>query len=134
MKDVHRLTPADTAGVYLASGWLLWVRDGALVAQRLDLARPALTGDPVTVADAVVVDGYYGSALSVSATGLVGYRASGVRRQLVWVDRSGRALGRWTPRLRMISAASTCRLTGSGSSCRESCRATPMSGWWTARA
>src|SRR5713226_3628445 len=35
----RRLTPADTAGVYLSSGWLLWVRSGTLVAQRLDLGR-----------------------------------------------------------------------------------------------
>jgi hypothetical protein len=46
-----RLTPADSAGVFLTAeasgegGWLLWVRSGTLVAQRL-----ALTGEPVKVA------------------------------------------------------------------------------------
>ena len=35
-----RLTTADSAGVYLPSGWLLWVRAGTLVAQRLDVAQP----------------------------------------------------------------------------------------------
>ena len=45
-----RLTPAAGAGVYLPSGWLLWVRTGTqtLVAQRLDIANAALTGEPVT--------------------------------------------------------------------------------------
>jgi len=38
-------------------GWLLWVRAGALVAQRLDVAAAALTGDEVTLADDVVIDG-----------------------------------------------------------------------------
>ena len=52
-----RLTPADSAGVYLPSGWLLWVRAGTLVAQRLDVAQAALTGEPVTLADGVAVDG-----------------------------------------------------------------------------
>src|SRR5262249_42754057 len=47
--DATRLTASDTAGVYLSSGWLLWVRAGTLVAQRLDLARRALVGDLVTV-------------------------------------------------------------------------------------
>jgi Tol biopolymer transport system component len=89
-----RLTPADSAGVYLPSGWLLWARAGALVAQRLDLAQAALTGEPVTLADGVAVDANSLSAVSVSATGLVAYRTSGAsRRQLMWVDRSGSPLG-----------------------------------------
>jgi Tol biopolymer transport system component len=90
-----RLTPADSAGVYLPSGWLLWVRAGTLVAQRLDLAQAALTGEPVTVADGVAVDdGVFRSAVSVAATGLVGYRTGeGSQRQLTWFDRSGTAWG-----------------------------------------
>jgi hypothetical protein len=46
-----RLMPAETRGVYLAGreGWLLWVRAGTLVAQRMDQALQALTGDPVTL-------------------------------------------------------------------------------------
>ena len=57
-----RLTPADSAGVFLPSGpglaeasreggWLPWVRAGTLVAQQLDVAQAALTGEPVTLAD-----------------------------------------------------------------------------------
>jgi serine/threonine protein kinase/Tol biopolymer transport system component len=96
--DTQRLTPAETDGAYLSSGWLLWVRldTRSLMAQRLDLDRKALTGDPVTLADPVAVD-YLGSSntLSVSAAGLVAYRAGGAnRRQLAWFDRSGKALGR----------------------------------------
>ena len=89
-----RLTPADSAGVYLPAGWLLWVRAGTLVAQRLDLAQAALTGEPVTLADGVAVDGFGRSAVSVAATGLVAYRTgAGSQRQLTWVDRSGTARG-----------------------------------------
>ena len=93
--ETRRLTPADTPGVYLSSGWLLWVRAGTLVAQRLDLERKALTGDPVTLADPVAFDAASSaSAVSVSAAGLVAYRAGGAnRRQLAWFDRSGKALG-----------------------------------------
>ena len=96
-----RLTAADSAGVYLPSGpgpaeafrgggWLLWVRAGTLVAQRLDVARAALTGEPVTLADGVADDGLNRSAVSVAATGLVAYRiGGGSQRQLTWMDRSG---------------------------------------------
>jgi Tol biopolymer transport system component len=93
--ETRRLTPADTAGVYLSSGWLLWVRAGTLVAQRLDLGRKALTGNLLTLADPVVFDvNTYVGALSVSAAGLVAYRAGQAsRRQLEWFDRSGKALG-----------------------------------------
>ena len=102
-----RLTPAETRGVYVPAsaearsaiegGWLAWVRDGALVAQRLDLGQRALAGDPVTLADRVAADpGVSVSAVSAAATGLLAYRPGGAtRRQLFWLDRSGKALGAW---------------------------------------
>ncbi len=89
-----RLTQAEGSGVYLSPGWLLWGRAGALVSQRLDLERAALTGDPVVVADEVAIEGNGRTAVSVAAMGLVAYRTGGViQRQLTWVDRSGRTLG-----------------------------------------
>jgi Tol biopolymer transport system component len=86
---------------FLPSGWLLWVQGGALVAQRLDLQKSTLIGEPLTVADGV-------SAVSVAATGLVAYRTGAARRrQLQWVDRMGAAQGTigetddtlWAPRV-----------------------------------
>ena len=103
---VTRVTAADTAGAYLPTGpgstdasreggWLLFGRQGTLVARRFDAARGALSGDPVTVADALAIDATVNvGAFSVSATGLVTYRAGGVaRNQLTWFDRAGQALG-----------------------------------------
>jgi Tol biopolymer transport system component len=74
----------NTPMAYLPSGWLLWIRaGGALVAQRLDIAKAALIGETVSLADGV-------SGVSASATGVVAYRTSGGgQRQLTWVDRSG---------------------------------------------
>ena len=55
-----RLTPDASQAVYLPAwpgdasggdGWLLWARASTLVAQRLDLDRQMLAGDPVTLAD-----------------------------------------------------------------------------------
>ena len=100
-----RLTPIGSAGMYLpeapgragpfrGSGWLLWVRAGTLVAQRLDVAKAVLKGEPMTLADGVPVDTSGRSAVSVAATGLVTYRTGAGRlRQLTWVDRSGTARG-----------------------------------------
>ena len=99
-----RLTPDGSSGIYLpegpgragpfrGDGWLLWVRGGTLVAQRLDGAKAALNGEPVIVADGVV-DTLDQSAVSVAATGLVAYRTgTGGQRQLTWLDRSGAARG-----------------------------------------
>jgi serine/threonine protein kinase/Tol biopolymer transport system component len=99
-----RLTPSDSNGVYLpagpgpaeaprAVGWLLWLRAGSLLAQRLDVDRAALIGEPTTLADGVGVDSLQHSAVTVAATGLVAYRTGGDHRQLTWVDRSGTVRG-----------------------------------------
>jgi Tol biopolymer transport system component len=93
-----RLAPAESSGVYLPSGWLLWVRADTqtLVAQRLDVAKAALTGEPVTLADGVAAfaRSRRSASSSVAATGLVAYRTGGGgQRQLTWVDRSGTARG-----------------------------------------
>ena len=99
-----RLTPGDGSGVYLpevepagafrGGGWLLWVRTGSLVAQRLDADKAALMGEPLTLADGVATDGSSRSAVSVATAGLVTYRTgAGSHRQLTWFDRSGTARG-----------------------------------------
>ena len=75
--------------------YVLYMRRGTLLAQRLDLPARALSGDPQTVADPVGWDGAIGlGAFSVSATGVVAHRASGPgRRELVWFDRTGKRAG-----------------------------------------
>lgn len=92
---VTRLTAAESAGTYLPAGWLLFVRQGTLVARRFDLSRGELIGDPVLVADPVGFDGVFlVGAFSASPAGLIGYRANAAsRRQLTWFDRGGKILG-----------------------------------------
>jgi serine/threonine protein kinase len=88
------LTAADSAGAYLAPGWLFWVRAETLMAQRLDLARREMTGDPVAFADVVSSVSTNAPPVSASASGLVAYRSEGAsRRQLTWFDRTGKVLG-----------------------------------------
>ena len=63
---LKRLTDTDTAGIYVPNGWLLWVRAGALVAQRLDTEQGALVGNQITIADRVGFDsGFSAAAISV---------------------------------------------------------------------
>jgi eukaryotic-like serine/threonine-protein kinase len=98
------LTNAPSAARYLPSGWMLWARDGALLAQRLDVAKAALTGAPVTLATGVAAG--MDITASVSATGLVAYRLAGLSHtHLTWFDHSGAAQGNigqrdmWMPRV-----------------------------------
>ena len=94
-----RLTPADVAGGYLPSGWLLYMRQGTLLARRFNATPGELTGDPITVADNVGLDiSNSSSAFSVSRDGIVAYRSIGTgRRQLTWFDRAGKAIGTLGP-------------------------------------
>jgi dipeptidyl aminopeptidase/acylaminoacyl peptidase len=88
------LTAAEANGLYVPSGWLMWTRASALVAQRLNLQRRELEGNTETVANPVGFDGInLEGAFSVSATGLVAYRASASRAfQLRWIDQTGKQL------------------------------------------
>jgi hypothetical protein len=89
-----RLMAADTAGVYLPPGWLLWAREGTLLAQRLPVNQRSLIGDELVISESVAVDPEaLVAAVSASGTGLVAYRVGGARRQLTWFDRTGKALG-----------------------------------------
>ncbi len=78
-----------------ASGHLLWVRDGTLMAQPFDPAQGQTTGEPVDVAEGVA----FGSAsrlgvVSASNDGTLLYEGAGIRRyQLTWFDRDGKQLG-----------------------------------------
>ncbi len=89
-----RLMASDSAGAFLPPDQVVFVRQGTLVARRLDLARGALTGDPVTLADRVGVDEFARGGFAVSGAGPVAYRAAGgASRQLTWFDRTGKAMG-----------------------------------------
>jgi hypothetical protein len=99
-----RLAPSDSAGLFISNGpgpteasrgagWLLRVRSGSLIAQRLDVAEAKLVGEPITVGDGVAVDRNR-AAVSVAAAHSIAYRPDGGQlRQLTWVDRSGTPRG-----------------------------------------
>jgi hypothetical protein len=88
---------ARTTRVLIAApGYLLFYRDKALLAQRIDLERFVLTGEPITVLSDVQYQPQVKRAIfGVSEQGLlVAQRGSGVAlSQLVWHDRKGKELG-----------------------------------------
>ena len=110
--DGRKPTPllsTNSNAIYAAPGYLLFLRDGALRAQRFDLELLALTGEAFSVAPNVRFDALSRCGLfSVSQNGILTYQAGGQARlsQLVWFDRAGNQLesvgepgNHYTPRL-----------------------------------
>jgi hypothetical protein len=88
------LAGSQSSATFLRPSWLLLVNGSTLVARRFDWARAVLSDEPVVVADPVGSESnIWATALSVSDTGLIAYRANARSlRQLAWFDRSGRSL------------------------------------------
>jgi serine/threonine protein kinase len=85
-----------TRGVWAAPGYLLFVREGTLFAQRMDAKTFQLEGAPVAVAEDVAFNAGNGrNAIAASQNGVLVYRgnASTRMRQLAWYDRAGKPLG-----------------------------------------
>jgi Tol biopolymer transport system component len=93
-KPDERLPLTTSAGQAIyAAGYLLWPRDGTLVAQPFDIDRLRLSGDPRPVAGPIPTVGMHGQINVTEAAGILVYFAGASRSQLTWFDRSGRPLG-----------------------------------------
>jgi eukaryotic-like serine/threonine-protein kinase len=88
-----RLLEADAPAIYAASGHLMFVSQGTLLAQPFNATRLSVTGDPIRVAEEVSGDAF-GAPVSASAAGPIVYRTGSLagQRQFVWVDRAGKEL------------------------------------------
>lgn len=78
----------DSPAIYAPPGYLVYVRDGIVMAQRFDVDRRQLQGQPMTVAEGVPTD----AMLSATAGGLLAWSEQRTRERLVWVDRGGKEL------------------------------------------
>ncbi|HXG89474.1 MAG TPA: protein kinase [Vicinamibacterales bacterium] len=89
----------DSAPLYAPSGVLLTVGRGVLFARRFDPEHLVVTGEPEPIAHGVASENaMFRAAMSVSANGVLVHRGGGAeQRQLVWMDRTGRVLGRVGP-------------------------------------
>jgi Tol biopolymer transport system component/predicted Ser/Thr protein kinase len=78
---------------YAAPGYLLFSREGTLLAQSFDVGSLQLSGEPFRVADNVRTNGAGYAAFSVSDNGTLVYRAGAqVELKAAFFDRSGRQL------------------------------------------
>ncbi|MGH9316728.1 MAG: protein kinase domain-containing protein [Thermoanaerobaculia bacterium] len=85
---------------YAASGYLLFVREGNLLAMPFDVRGLRVSGEPAPIAAPVESDLNLASALfSTSENGALVYQAAGVPvlSQLFWFDREGRKVGADVP-------------------------------------
>jgi Tol biopolymer transport system component len=93
--DERRLFIARSQALYADRDYLLFLRDGALLAQPFDLARLQLRGEPLPVPQTEHV-GFNPATprgmFSVSQNGVLAYRPSAMA-ELGWFDRSGGPLG-----------------------------------------
>lgn len=91
------LLRADSNALY-AGGFLLFSRNGALVAQAFDDDAGRVTGSAVPLAPLSVTDVLGDVALTVSDTGALVFRDQRPERtELVWRDRTGQPLGKLGP-------------------------------------
>jgi Tol biopolymer transport system component len=94
-KERSLVTPADGGPIFVAPGYLLFAREGALLAQRFDASSRTLSGEPIPQARRVALDPS-NNDLNVSASSqLLVYQSGDPRnRQLTWFDRTGKPLGK----------------------------------------
>ena len=97
-KDQKRLLSGNSSGAYASPGYLLFVKERSLMAQRLDVKNLELAGEPFPIAEPV---GFYNTVtatFSVSDTGVLAHASgSAAERQLAWFDRAGKLVERIGP-------------------------------------
>ena len=90
--DVTLVAQMQSRAVFAPPNHLLFVQNGALLAQTFDTTTFRLTGEPVQIADEV---GYFRTlgigAFTASSNGVLAYLGSRTPFSLVWYDRNGTA-------------------------------------------
>jgi serine/threonine protein kinase len=79
-------------------GYLLWLRERTLLAQRFDAGNLRPEGDPAPLAEDIALNGNRAAFLTSDA-GLLAYRTGGNfgKAKLVWIGRDGKRLGNAGP-------------------------------------
>jgi hypothetical protein len=92
--NIRRVADREDAYAFMPPSYLLFLRQGALWARKLNLAESRVEGEFLPVAPKVLMaSGAIGDgAFSTSRAGTVVYRTSAGETQLVWLDRTGRVV------------------------------------------
>jgi WD40 repeat protein len=125
-KETKLIAQVPLTRVEYANGYLLYVRDGALIAHQFDANQLSLSGEPKILVPLVAYFDKTGFAeFSVSQTGNLVYLADVFVSKMAWLDRSGRELGkignpdrfvaaRLSPDGKQVAASIADSQTGSG--------------------
>jgi dipeptidyl aminopeptidase/acylaminoacyl peptidase len=90
-KDSKPLFKATSRVMYAEPGYLLFVREHTLVAQKFNLDSLSLEGEAIPLGEGLGVDDVGLASFSASRNGLLAFRAGELQgRRLVWIDRSGK--------------------------------------------
>jgi eukaryotic-like serine/threonine-protein kinase len=94
-KDRKFLFAASSAPIYAEPGYLIYMRDNTLVAQRFDTGSRATTSDPLSLGEAPAPSGWTGApVVSASNDGVLARWGMGLpNTTLQWYDRTGKAVG-----------------------------------------
>ena len=101
---IKLVTFADSGGIVVPPGYLLFVTQGILRAQPFDDKTGELSGHAVPIANSVL------NTISASRSGLIAYRSGSTRRtRLIWMERSGKVLGDFGPHKTICESPFLCQ-------------------------
>lgn len=88
-----RIVGGNSSVQYVPPGYILFWREGSLIAQKFDLDRLEVSGEPVPIAERVGYSGLEKGAFTASSEGTLLYQSNeAVSSQLTWFDRDGSEL------------------------------------------
>lgn len=76
-----------------SAGYILFMLDTAIMAQRFDLLKLELSGEPITVVNGVARGAASAGYFSVSDEGVLAYRPGSRARNSTWFNQEGKTLG-----------------------------------------
>jgi DNA-binding winged helix-turn-helix (wHTH) protein/Tol biopolymer transport system component len=92
-KRTRLLTRTSSPVFYSPPGYLLYVQDDSLMAQRFDAARLNLTGVPTLVARKVLAPGNADWKMISASASLLTFRSGTTMQELAWFERNGQRAG-----------------------------------------
>ena len=92
--EVKQVLTDNTSALYVAPGYLIFVRNLAIMAQAFDAGSLQLKGDAVPIIPQAITDTRGPGRYSASDNGILVWQSNWKREyQLLWFDREGKQLG-----------------------------------------
>jgi hypothetical protein len=114
-KEVKLLLPDGGPAVYAPPGWLLFVRNGALLAQAFDAGALELRGEAFPLTKPTDIADVSERPFSVSENGVLIWQGDRLLdQQLVWFDRAGKQVGTVGPPDKVSIGGNKVRISTGG--------------------